>query len=172
MSLAAAQQSSWLHFADVDSASSRVGIGASTPLYTLHVACTLVSGVSTSASGLDAAVGGGNNEANFNFSAVLGGRFNVVDSTYSSIGARVLVLGGATCTQTSCRVSTVLEYDVAAPQGWMYRASLLESRTGAVAAIVGGALQLAGGSGGNSQRSSTSEVYDPQTVELHDHRRD
>lgn len=92
--------------------------------------------------------------------------------TAASIGGRVLVLGGATCTATSCRVSTVLEYDVAAPQGWTYRASLLELRTNAVAAFVGGALQLAGGFGANNQFTDTSEIYDPQTVELHYHRKD
>jgi hypothetical protein len=71
----------------VDSANSRVGVGTTTPLYTLHVAGKFVSGVNTSATGANAAVGGGaSNSASGAHSAVAGGESNTAGHSHGFIG--------------------------------------------------------------------------------------
>lgn len=71
----------------VDSVNARVGIGTLTPLYTLHVAGKLVSGVNTSASGLHAAVGGGeSNAASGAHASVMGGESNTAGNQHAVIG--------------------------------------------------------------------------------------
>lgn len=71
----------------VDSATGNVGVGTTGPLYTLHVDGKVVSGVNTSATGTNAAVGGGaSNTASGVHSVVAGGESNTAGSAHSFIG--------------------------------------------------------------------------------------
>ncbi len=71
----------------VDSANSRVGVGTTAPLYTLHVSGKLVSGVNTSANGLNATVGGGSSStASGAHATIAGGESNTAGHSHAFIG--------------------------------------------------------------------------------------